>query len=204
MDGNYNAALRAMNELSKRSSYLLAIGNRMQNEKNALWIRGTIIRLFAVDAGLPPVIIDRITNSATEKNASAKSLEEMSSNNEQMMKELCIEIRKMKHSKYSAMVQSIIYFFNNHYQEDISLNQLAEDLNISYNYMITLFKKETGSTPNAYLTQVRLDQAASLLRTTDKNITEVSTEVGIADANYFTKLFRKAYGVTPVQYKKQS
>ena len=88
-----------------------------------------------------------------------------------------------------------------HYKNPISVEETADKLGVSAGHYIRLFKKETGMTPNAYLTKIRIETASRLLRSTHYTIQEISDQVGIPDANYFVKCFRKIYGITPTQYR---
>ena len=81
--------------------------------------------------------------------------------------------------------------------------QLANELQVSESYMIKQFRGETGQTPAACLRDIRLKHAASMLLTTTDSIQQISAAVGITDTNYFTKLFRKKYGLTPREYRRQ-
>ena len=86
---------------------------------------------------------------------------------------------------------------------DVSIREIAEELNITESYMISQFKKETGMTPAIYLRQVRLKQAAHLLISTNDEIQKISGSVGIPDANYFVKLFKAEFEMTPGAYRKR-
>ncbi|MBQ1458450.1 MAG: AraC family transcriptional regulator, partial [Butyrivibrio sp.] len=69
-------------------------------------------------------------------------------------------------------------------------------------YMIAQFKEETGITPAVYLRKVRLKKAAGLLISTSDEIQKISGSVGIPDANYFVKLFKAEFQMTPGAYRK--
>ncbi len=75
-------------------------------------------------------------------------------------------------------------------------------MNVSINRLISDFRTETGKTPGSYIQHVRLSQASRLLSNTDLTIQNISTMAGIPDANYFIKLFKREYSMTPNQYRK--
>ena len=75
-------------------------------------------------------------------------------------------------------------------------------LNVNPNYLSTIFKKELEITLTEFINQQRIHIAVKLLNTTDLQIQDVAWNVGMNDVNYFTKLFKKAVGVTPSCYKK--
>lgn len=83
------------------------------------------------------------------------------------------------------------------------MRSLAEELEVSVNHLISVFKKEMQVTPNSYLQEYRMKQAAHILVATDLPIQEVASSIGIPDANYMVKLFKAQYGETPAAYRKK-
>ena len=72
---------------------------------------------------------------------------------------------------------------------------------LSPSYLSRIFKKETGYTINEYLIQVRIEKAKRLLHRKDLRVTDVADAVGFDDQSYFTKVFRRMVGTTPLKYK---
>ncbi|GGI45606.1 AraC family transcriptional regulator [Paenibacillus marchantiophytorum] len=95
-------------------------------------------------------------------------------------------------------------FINKHYKEDLSLERIAEYLQLSTAYLSNLYKKETGQNLIEYMTEVRISQAKFLLKTTDLKIAEIAREVGYSDEYYFSKVFKKNVGESPIKYKNLS
>ena len=83
----------------------------------------------------------------------------------------------------------------------ITLNQLAEMVYLSPSYLSRIFTKETGNSFNDYLNAVRINKAKSLLKYNDLRVADVANAVGFDDQSYFTKVFRRITGVTPVKYR---
>jgi AraC-like DNA-binding protein len=100
------------------------------------------------------------------------------------------------------MIYSAISYFDHFYKDPISIDDLSSRLGVSISCLIDRFKKETGKTPNAYLCDLRVQKAKRLLRSQQHTIGEVAEMVGIPDANYFVKCFRKITGTTPSAYRK--
>lgn len=86
---------------------------------------------------------------------------------------------------------------------DLSLTKVANELNISANYLSNLFSKKRGIPFKRYLQQHRVQQAERRLLQTDLPIAEIAEAVGFLDSNYFTKVFRDYYHVTPYRYRTQ-
>lgn len=90
------------------------------------------------------------------------------------------------------------------YEREICLNEIAKLINISESRCSHLIKEIFGCSLPNLVNFIRLKAAAELLQTTDFNITEVSRFSGFTDSNYFTKLFKKQFSVTPSQYRKNT
>ena len=87
---------------------------------------------------------------------------------------------------------------------DLSLKANAEALNVNASYLSTQFRREVGKTVTEYVTERRMDLAARLLLTSGLQIQTVAQHCGMSDVNYFSKLFKKQFGVTPRQYRAEN
>lgn len=103
------------------------------------------------------------------------------------------------------VVDQILNFFEDHYSEKISLDQIAENMYLSPFYISKIFKSETGDTPIRHLINIRLERAKELLESGSvSSIQDVAASVGYEDAYHFSKLFKKRYGISPSQAKKKA
>lgn len=103
--------------------------------------------------------------------------------------------------KQTQLVTNVIYYLENHYTEDISLDQLARENYVSTAYLSKTFKDATNMSPINYLIQLRLKNAHEMLKDEEPSTTvkQVASAVGYNDAYHFSKLFKKYYGVSPSQ-----
>ena len=92
-------------------------------------------------------------------------------------------------------------YIDEHYAEDISLDELAEVIGYSKSYLCQIFREETGTTINAYLNDVRINHALNLLMNPMLNVAEVGEKCGYNSVYYFTKAFKKAMGVPPGSFR---
>ena len=93
-------------------------------------------------------------------------------------------------------------YFNEHYNEPISIQEYAESRNMSVCYFQRNFKQIVNHTPMQYLLTIRVNNAASLLETTDYSMAEIAAIVGYEDPLYFSRMFRKIKGMSPTEYRK--
>lgn len=88
-----------------------------------------------------------------------------------------------------------------HYNEKITLDELARKSHLSKRHFTRIFQECIGRSPIDHVMHLRCQKAAELLKGTDRTITDIAFECGFADSNYFTRCFRKTMDQTPGQYR---
>ena len=106
-------------------------------------------------------------------------------------------------SRKRLELSSIKEFLDEHYTEKIALDDLAGKFFINKFYLSKIFRETYGTTINNYLIAKRITRAKQLLRFTDMTVDEIGVAVGMTDANYFSRMFRKVEGISPREYRKQ-
>ncbi len=84
---------------------------------------------------------------------------------------------------------------------DLSLDQIAQSVNLSVSYLHHLFRSETGTTPWLYLQSLRLEKAQELLTTTMMSVKQIMVLVGMKDKSHFGRTFKKTFGRSPTEYR---
>lgn len=109
--------------------------------------------------------------------------------------------KDLRNIKYETM--TAIDYINHNYNKHITLTLIAEKVNLSSSYLCRLFKSEMGMSITNYINQLRMEKAGELLRNSSINVymKEISAAVGIDDQLYFSRIFKKYYGVTPSEYR---
>lgn len=111
---------------------------------------------------------------------------------------------RLKHlTSNHQLVQAIINYTEKNYQQDISIQDLAQHCSINANYASHLFKQEMGITFIHYLTNLRIEHASWLLLHTDSTVFLIASKVGYSDYFYFAKVFKKKTGSTPTAYRNE-
>ncbi|MRX73498.1 AraC family transcriptional regulator [Bacillus lacus] len=100
------------------------------------------------------------------------------------------------------VVEETLKFLQKHYQKDVRMEDLAKEIHFHPDYITRCMQKTLGMTPVHYVNVYRISQAKRLLATTDYKISAVAGEVGIEDSTYFSKLFKKIEGVSPLEFRK--
>lgn len=105
--------------------------------------------------------------------------------------------------KSVGLLAEALSIIQNEFKYNLTLGEIAERIHINPYYLSHLFKDELGFTFLDYLTNVRMEEARRLLLTTKRPLSQIAEATGYSDAGYFTKVFRKANGVTPNEFRKK-
>ena len=176
----------------------------VNNPQASIAILRTLIRKAAEKSGLSPIIIDEITGRNAQTSATCKNNAELL----KYTKEMILELTQAVHNhltntdKYSPIISEVIEYVEFNLSKEILLSNLAGENNVSESYLSKKFKKETGITFGNYITKKRCKKAALMLKETALQIQEISAYVGYPDNNYFIKVFKKIYNMTPSEYRK--
>lgn len=101
-------------------------------------------------------------------------------------------------------IEMAVSYFNENYNTKISVAQYAESLHISTNWFIRNFKQHMKMSPAQYLLSLRMVNAQSLLENADYSVGEIAEIVGYDNQLYFSRVFKKEYGISPAQYRKRA
>lgn len=111
-------------------------------------------------------------------------------------------IKRERLDSSKLLIEKAKEYINENYNDsEISVEKLCKHLHVSPTYFSTIFKRETGENFVNYLTTVRLDKAVNLLNTTDFKTYVIAQNVGYPEANYFSYVFKRRFGVSPSKYR---
>lgn len=118
--------------------------------------------------------------------------------------EMILESKDKKEDIRNYAIRRAINFIREHYSENISLDMLADRLEITPEYLSTLFNKEVGINFSTFLKRFRISQAKRLLKGTDEKIYSIALQVGYNDPKYFNRVFKEEMGISPGDYRQNS
>lgn len=104
----------------------------------------------------------------------------------------------------SRQCATIRRYIDTHYKEQLDLEALAEVAHVNKYYLSHAFKREYGTSPINYLIQRRIEESRYLLRETDLSLSQIARVLGFSSASYFSQSFRRAEGLTPMEYRKDA
>lgn len=112
------------------------------------------------------------------------------------------ELKNARNNTSRRMVTDAQNMVVDRYMEpDLSLDTVCSELGVSNSYFSSVFKKETGKSFISYLTDYRMDHAANLILETNEKSYKIAEQVGYQDANYFSYVFKKRFGMSPSKYR---
>lgn len=112
------------------------------------------------------------------------------------------KLRNARSKTTATLVQKAQEYVRNHYSEaSLSLDDVCQALGVSNAYFSSMFKRETEKSFISYLTDYRLDWASRLLLETDEKSYVIGQRVGYTDPNYFSYVFKRRFGISPVKYR---
>ena len=103
--------------------------------------------------------------------------------------------------KNSTLNREIISYIGERYTENMTLTDIADTFHMSYKYFSRYFKNNFNTTLSDYIMKLRLERAELLLSSTELSVTDISMQTGFNNISFFIRSFKKAYGMTPLQYR---
>jgi len=172
-----NVILNIKTSLKDLKNEIFSLLDRSLNERNHLTINSTMLITLNVSYILS--LMTRITISALKQEGIFS-----------------------KRGELSLLVQEVMLYIQNNYFRNLKLSDICKQFDVSKQNLIKKFNNSLGISPVAYINRFRISQAKELMHSSTLTISEIASEVGIEDQNYFSRLFKKFEGVSPTEYKK--
>jgi AraC-like DNA-binding protein len=206
--GNVEEALEAMRRMESHGVSELTAGKSAiySTPLSGFAMMRIMARKAAESGGLSVVTIDEITQRNVQQMAHTDSMQEMAVIFQDMIVELTQKVREQKTAtgQYSEPIRKAMEYVTLNYSQQLSPAGMADFLHVSLSYLEKQFKKETGNTISYFIATYRCSMAADLLKNTKQSVSDIAFYVGYSDNNYFVKVFKKYYGKTPGQYRKEA
>lgn len=162
-----------------------------------LFLLGSIVRKYDIETKDIQTAIWNYQQRIWELNAQSKVMEHLL-----QLAQLIIEkVRLARFSNGKLIIDSVKKYLNQHYASEISLTLLSELFHINGAYLSELFKNYAGQNFSDYLVNVRMEKAKQFLRDKELKIIDVANLVGFSSPGYFSTVFKKHFGQTPVEFR---
>lgn len=116
-------------------------------------------------------------------------------------KSICSLFHNHEEQTENPLINKVIDYIHDHYQEDLSLKDVADYVNLNPSYLSRLFKSQVGVSFVDYVKNIKISYAKRMLRDSNDKIYVICNKVGYSSVQYFTNLFKSKVGVTPKQYR---
>ena len=110
-------------------------------------------------------------------------------------------LKERRHSHNQSVLESVHHMVETEYAKPLTLEHAAKLVYLSPAYLGTLFQNTYGLSFKDFLTDTRIKAACELLRSSGKKVYEIAEAVGYTDSRYFSQVFRKSVGMTPLEYR---
>lgn len=174
----------------------------LQNDKYHFAIMAAMIARFCVDAGLNRDMAYMMSDIYIQKADETRTLDDLAT----LRHDMIFDFTYLVHDNAMAniysihIVKCIDYIFAN-LTNKLTVNSIAEHLDMNPTYLSKLFSKETGIKLSSYLKQQKLKATTEALIYTDETIAEIAERFGFSSQSHFTNSFQSEYGMTPKKYR---
>ncbi len=201
-DGNYKEALIEANHfLSTPMEPRISIS--INDQKANLFSANTLFRKAVEVNNIHPIYLHNISSKFVYLIENTTTSTDLNGVYEKMIKDYCLLVRNKSMKEYSKITCTLLNYIDFNLDKQITLGLLSELTERSIPYISNLFKREVDLTIIDYLNKKRIQEALRLLNSSDLQIQEIATKIGMLDPNYFTKVFKKEIGCTPLEYRKK-
>lgn len=162
------------------------------------------IKLQALEYLEKPVSLSDLCEAVKKACATVHKIQEQQQKNNSPTQAKLAVSPNQNGKELSSMVHHIAHYVDTHYtKSDLSVQEIADDAQLTAAYAGSLFKSETGITLKDYIIECRLAKAKSLLKDPRYKVYEIAAMTGWTDAHYFARMFRDKTGLKPSEYREQ-
>lgn len=158
----------------------------------------------AIEGGMTPELAYAMGESYIQRIRSSESISQSERIGHTMYREFVQRVHDIRQrSDLSKPIRSCCDYIGLHLEDELTMDILARRVGYTVNYLSRKFTEEVGLTPSDYIKKVRIDRACLLLMTTDLPIPEIAFRLCFCNRGYFSSVFKKQLGMTPVEYRKR-
>ncbi|MEF3302571.1 helix-turn-helix domain-containing protein [Paenibacillus sp. GYB003] len=198
--GNLEAALQIKNEIVERLRTDDSLGYHYKQMILNHIVNGLITVVFELNGNVEDVF--GADSNMVYDYGKQTSLTQIGAWFDRMIEKTHAFIQRKRDHKTADFMDKVTAYIRRHSREPLSVQSVAETVFMSGNYFSKLFKEATGKTFVEYVTEVRLGDACAQLTGTDKTIADIAEASGFGTKLNLIRAFRKHYGVTPTEYRK--
>lgn len=151
---------------------------------------------------IPPVKVDTVYFHWMERLEAEMAIEELQRIPSEMLGTYCVVVRRYMLKNFSPLTNKACNYIQINLSKPMKIQEIADVIGKSTSYLAQLFRTEVGMSVITYINRERVKEARFLMETTTLPVQEVGNHVGIPDAGFFTRIFKKYEGLTPTEYRR--
>jgi AraC-like DNA-binding protein len=176
--------------------------NVLRQRKYELVAAAAVVSRFSIEAGLDSETSFTLSDAYIRAADSAATEHEILRILQKLPIDFAGRIRALKKKPFSGIIKRAVEYIEKNLHYEILLSDLARLTGRNASYLSSLFKEEVGVSISNYIIQKRLDEAALMLSESEAPISGIAAALSFGSQSYFTLLFRRHYGKTPREYRK--
>lgn len=200
--GDGAKALAMMYKINEMEGATLA-SHPLRSKKNALIASCTLFTRAIIKGSVDPETAFQLSDAFIQEIEKIGDMERLMSFEYEMLLQFIGMIKRTTQTlHYSHIVNSAIYYINEHISEDLTLNQIATHVHVHPSYISDRFKKETGTPITTFINQKRIEESKHFLVHTHIPISEIAFLFKFCNQSYYSHLFKQFTGQTPKHFRK--
>lgn len=176
-------------------------GNRLDVIKTRAIELCSLLSRAAIEGGATNDSILRMNNLFLKNLQEIQNLDDLCYQLQEILEAFTANLFEDIPTQNHEVIKKSILYISQHFSEEMTLEDVAEQVHLNAAYFSSVFKQSTGSSFKEYLNMIRIEESKRLLANTDYTILDIAVAVGFEDQSYFTKVFKKYTGLTPRQYR---
>ena len=177
------------------------IDDELLKARYLLVMVAAIVSRGAIAHGLPENEAFALSDAYIEESARVKTVREVNLMTTTIPVDYANRIKAHSHKFGNRYVRICKDYIGENICENISVDDLSKECNISSEYLCRIFKKYTGKTLHSFIKEQKLERAAYLIKHTSRNIKEIAWQLGYSNCGYFSNQFKLFYHCTPMEYR---
>lgn len=161
----------------------------------------TFLARAAINAGAGVYAMYNLTDQAFCRLMDARSISQISFLLGRSVEDAINLLDIVEADETTTFIRQSIYYIHQHYTENISLEDVSENVHLSPSYFSSLFKEKTSISFTSYVNQLKIERAKKLLKKTDMTLVDIAMSLGFCSQSYFSSVFKKHVGMSPKQYR---
>ena len=200
-NGDTDKAKKLLKEINRIPHAKLA-SNTLRSYKNSMICSCSFMTRAAIAGGVNPDDAFTLSDAYINKIETILSIKELEYFESIMLDGFTKKVKEVKAKNYSPSVLKTIYYIDDHLCEDLKIETMAKEVYLNPCYLSDIFHKETGETINSWILRKRIEEASHLVLNSNESFSNIAFFYNFCSQSYFVQCFKKIYGVTPGEYRK--